>query len=310
MEAALILGQGSIGRRHLEVLRHDYPGARLDIVSSHAEDARGVYRNLDAVPDLNSYDYFIIASPTSDHASQLDMLDQKVKGKRILVEKPVFASFQEYKSSDNEVFVGYNLRFHPIIRKLKEILTQERTLSINVIAGQYLPAWRPGTDYRKSYSASRESGGGVLLDLSHEIDYIQWLCSEIVTLSAINRKISDLEISSDDFLACIGMTSTGVIVLLNLEYLSRKPVRRIVVQTEMRTIDCDLINGTIITEPAFDPEQLQKSIVERNYSYSQMHADILGTKKHDACTLKEALDVMKTIERIRDSERNNIYAFK
>ena len=90
-----------------------------------------------------------------------------------------------------KIYVGYNLRFHPLLKYLKKYLSQsnDKLLSVNIYAGSYLPDWRKNTNYVKSYSASKRKGGGVELDLSHEIDYASWLFGKFNILEIINSKI-------------------------------------------------------------------------------------------------------------------------
>ena len=120
------------------------------------------------------------------------------------MEKPLFDSMANFKVLKNEVYVGYNLRFHPLINKIRALCRGRKLWTIHVFCGSYLPDWRPGRDYRETSSAMRDSGGGVLLDLSHELDYIQWLAGRLEVDHAVSEKVSDLEIDSDDILLFSG----------------------------------------------------------------------------------------------------------
>ena len=133
---SLIVGYGSIGGRHRDVLSKLYPYAKIDLVSAHSSTDTAAYRCLDDVEHLDLYDYYIIASQTSDHYSQLYDIDAAVSGKVILVEKPVFCEPQDFKSFRNRIYVGYSLRYHPIITVLRTLCSEHRFLTVNVEIGR------------------------------------------------------------------------------------------------------------------------------------------------------------------------------
>ena len=97
------------------------------------------------------------------------------------------------------------MRFNPILLKLKSLIRNKKLWSINLICSSFLPFWRNNRNYTKIYSSSKRHGGGVLLDLSHEIDYLQWVFGKISIDNVFNKKISNLKISSDDYLSMQGM---------------------------------------------------------------------------------------------------------
>lgn len=306
LRSVLIIGYGSIGKRHRDVLKALFPAINITIVSRHTEDVDDRFYDIAEIDDLSLFDYFIIASQTADHYNHLVYMDERVSGKMILVEKPVFQNYCTYQSIANEIFVGYNLRFHPVLQKLKEILTNRKILFFNAAVGQYLPGWRPGTDYRESYSSKKEMGGGVLLDLSHEIDYLQWLCGSVKEVKGISRKMSSLEIDSDDYSTMIGITEKGILFNLSMDYLSRQARRDLYIQCNDCTIHCDLIKGnlTVTNNDGYD-EVFSNLSPERNHTYIQMHLDIIEKKKLNACKLAEALSVMDTISKVRKSSEED-----
>lgn len=297
----LIIGFGSIGKRHQKVLNTLYPEARIDVVSAHASPAKAFYKDISEVAELDSYDYFIIASQTVDHFKQLSALDASVYGKPILVEKPLFSELRKFDSDRNRIYVGYNLRYHPLISVLRTLCSSHKFITVNIIVGHYLPDWRSGDDYRNSYSSSRKRGGGVLLDLSHEIDYVQWLFGSIKTVKAIGGKISPLEIDTEDFVAFIGETDRGVRFTISLDYISRIPIRQIYANAEDLSCIFNLITGSVhLSDNSGDSNNALSSNVNRDFTYSTMHADILETASI-ACTLKEGLGTLGTIDMIRTS---------
>jgi len=227
----LLIGYGSIGRRHDEVLSNFSEIESIDIVTKQDIYNRTIYKSLQEIKNISQYSYFIIASETTKHYEQLVYLDLHVKNKIIFCEKPLFASKKTLKIVHNEVYIGYVLRFHPLLQRLKALLQNEKVINVNVKCGQYLPTWRPDRDYRESYSAKKEKGGGVLLDLSHEIDYVQWLFGKIEDIKSYQLKISDLEINSDDLTLFLGKTKQDVIVNLSIDYISKITHRRVIVDT-------------------------------------------------------------------------------
>ena len=300
----LVVGYGSIGKRHCQILSEVLNIKTVEIVTKQSLDLFKTYPNLNNVKNLDDYDYFVIASETWKHYEQLKFLCQQVENKTILVEKPLFSEFEDIKISNNRVFVAYNLRFHPIIQAIRENLQNERVLFVNVITGQYLPTWRPNTDYRTSYSAYKNKGGGVLLDLSHEIDYIQWLFGKLNKVAAINQKVSQLEISSDDIVTSIGITKNDVIVNFTMDYISKIPVRKIMIHTNECTIMGDLITNILQTVSNKQGEQINNFEINRDFTYLKMHESLLNENGKDVCTLVEALNVLATIEKIKTTNES------
>lgn len=190
---ALVIGYGSIGARHVRVLSE--LGLQVAVVSGHAVELPGVsvFRDLVQAFASLSPDYVVIANETVRHRTTLDALAAVGFAGPILVEKPAVATIEQTAPlTANHVRVAYNLRFHPVLQVLAAELQNENVISVQAYAGQFLPNWRPGTDYRDSYSANRALGGGVLRDLSHEIDYLSWLFGPWARLSAIGGKRSQI----------------------------------------------------------------------------------------------------------------------
>lgn len=304
---ALVIGYGSIGKRHVQLLNTLEKITDVDIVTKQniKEYPGKHFLTLQDIPNLSEYDYFVIANETYKHFDTLHSILRRVRKKKILVEKPLFCKQKELNIFDNEVFVAYNLRFHPVIEELNKILKNEKILFVNIFTGQYLPTWRPQRDYRLSYSASLEQGGGVLLDLSHEIDYINFLFSHIVSLKSFNKKISNLEISSDDIFTAIGETENGALINISLDYISKKPLRRILVHTLNKTVEADLINNHIEIFDTTSKMQSIKKKSDKNESYKKMHMAVIENRHQKLCSFEEGLEIIKLIDTIR--QRETIY---
>lgn len=300
----LIIGYGSIGKRHHEVLLSLAGITSIDIVTKQTISNKKTFISLDEIKNLGQYDYFIIASETSKHYEQLKYICSKVNEKKILVEKPLFDKTYKDFECKNKVFTAYNLRFHPILQKLKEILQNEKIYYANIMAGQYLPTWRPGQDYTKSYSADLTQGGGVLRDLSHELDYILWLFGDMSVIKAISTKISDLEINSDDIFTALCKSQTGAIINVTMDYISKAPLRSILIHTQEKTITANFVSNSM---EIYDKQGVKSSIelpdIDRNHTYANMHDDILNNENSSITTFSEGKDIVAMIDNIPFEER-------
>ncbi len=299
----LIIGYGSIGKRHDEVLSSFSEIDSVDIVTKQNIDNRTIYKSIQEIENISQYDYFIIASQTNKHYEQLVYMDSHIKNKIIFCEKPLFESKKALVIENNEVYIGYVLRFHPLLQKLKDFLQNEKVINVNVKCGQYLPTWRPNSDYRKSYSSKKDEGGGVLLDLSHEIDYVQWLFGKIEEIKSYQVKVSDLEIDSDDLTIIIGKTQQDVIVNISIDYISKITHRRIIIDTFNNSYELDFILNKLTKKNKTGLEEIYSfKNLERNFMFKKMHKSILEDKKN-ICTYNEGLDVMDTITTIQGENR-------
>ena len=296
----LIIGFGSIGKRHFEILNDFNEIKEIDIVTKQIVEDVKTFQTLEEINDLTLYDYFIISSETVKHYEQLKYICSKVDNKNILVEKPLYDKNHDDIHSSNNIFTAYNLRFHPVLQKLSTLLKDEDIYYANIICGQYLPSWRPEQDYRKSYSAKLEEGGGVLRDLSHELDYATWLFGNIETINAISTKISDLEINSDDIFTAIGITNKKVIVNITMDYISKTPIRKLLIHTKNQTIEADVINNSIVLYPKNgNSEKIKIEVVDRNHTYANMHKNIINNQFEMLCSFtngKKIVDIISNIE--------------
>lgn len=299
----LIIGFGSIGKRHYEVLSKLSEVQSIDLVTKQNIENKICYKKLEVVNNINRYDYFVIASETNKHFEQLKFLEQNVKNKLFFCEKPLFESKKYLEIKNNKLFIGYVLRFHPLLEKLKEFVKNEKILLVNAKCSQYLPSWRLNIDYKNCYSAKKDEGGGVLLDLSHEIDYVQWLCGQINEIKSYQVKISDLEIDSDDLTMLIGKTYRNILVNISIDYISKITYRKLFVETFKYTYELDFISNKLIKKDKNGVEETYSfSNLERNYMFEKMHLDIFNQQKN-VCTFKEALEVMDTISTIQEQNR-------
>jgi predicted dehydrogenase len=169
----------------------------------------------------------IIANQTSLHVNSA--LAAARAGCHLLIEKPLSDAFigieelrQEVADQSLVAIVGYQFRFHPSLQQVRAWLREGaigQIVTANVVWGEYLPNWQPGRDYRNSYSAQANLGGGVLLTLSHPIDYLRWLLGEVVRVNAMTACRSGLEIDVEDTAIVHLEFESGAIASVSLDYV-------------------------------------------------------------------------------------------
>jgi predicted dehydrogenase len=242
----------------------------------------------------------VIASKTSQHFQDFSTLILNKFSGRVLIEKPVF---EKPHRLEPDLFsfaaVGYNLRFHPAIIWLNDTLPKLGIVSsANFYVGQYLPTWRPVTDYRQSSSAQDISGGGVLRDLSHELDLSQHLFGDWHQLTAIGGKFSDLEITTDDTFSILMSTAKCNVISVQLNYLDQIKQRHITINGNNGTISVDLVDNSA----KFNELEVKFSVTADD-SYIAQHRAMISNDSQNICTLGEALKVVDTIEAIEKSAK-------
>jgi predicted dehydrogenase len=232
----LIAGFGSIGRRHLRNLR---TLGETDIVLLRSNKSTLPDDEIMGLPvetDIDSAlahkpDGVIIANPTALHLAVA--IPAARAGCAVLMEKPIshtLSQISEFKDAIKTggagVLLGYQFRFHPGLQQVKAWLEEGmigRPLSYRAQWGEYLPNWHPWEDYRASYTSRQDLGGGVVVTLSHPVDYLRWLLGDVQKLWAFSGKISDLEIQVEDY-AEIGMQfSSGAAGSLHVDYFQQPP---------------------------------------------------------------------------------------
>jgi predicted dehydrogenase len=296
---SLVIGYGSIGKRHSEILKA--MGHEVFLVTKQNITDFRTYDTISKALKDHDFSYVVISSKTSEHEKNLkEMLDSGFS-RPILVEKPLFKDTKSASkfSARSNIFLGYNLRFHPALQALKQSIQNEKIYTCNIYCGQYLPLWRKSRTYTQSYSTKAEEGGGVLRDLSHELDYALWLFGDWVSLISHGGHFSHLEGSSEDAYSVLLNTKNCSLLTLHVNYLDRIAKREIVIQTEHKTIHCDLIAGTVKID-----EQVKTYAVERNYTYQAMHTAALENNQGTLCNYASGLEVVSLIEKIEESAQH------
>ncbi len=233
----LIAGFGSIGRRHLRNLislgQDDIVLLRSHKSTLPEDEIKDIPVETNITDALaHKPDGVVIANPTALHLDTA--IPAAEAGCAVFMEKPVTDSLDRLPElrraltkNGGRMQMGFQFRFHPGFATLRELIDAGRIgrpLSFRAEWGEYLPGWHPWEDYRKSYSARKDLGGGVLLTLSHPLDYVRYLFGDPDLIWGMNGKISELELEVDD-IAEIGMTmKNGMTGSIHLDYYCR-PVR-------------------------------------------------------------------------------------
>lgn len=291
----LVVGYGSIGARHTRLLSE--MGCNVAVVSARDIDFSHRYSSLQQGWLAHRPKLVVVANITSAHYATLAELANLGHSGDVLIEKPLFD--RERTLPDNffrELRVAYNLRFHPVLVRLREMLINQDVISVQAYVGQYLPNWRPGTDYRLCYSAHADQGGGVLLDLSHDLDYLAWMIGPWRRVAAIGGRMSGLEITSDDVFSLMYESDRCPIINVQLNYLDRFGRRQVIVNTAQHTYEADLVRSSL----KIDGEQLHFP-VERDTSYRAMLTAMLSEDPVHACTVNEALETLALCNAARDA---------
>ncbi|MBU0571716.1 MAG: Gfo/Idh/MocA family oxidoreductase [Candidatus Omnitrophica bacterium] len=300
----MVIGYGSIGTRHARVLKE--LGCDVTVVSRREIGFDKRYKTIEEAVSAESPEYTVIANRTNEHKDAIKELSRAGFEGKVLVEKPLFMSGSELpRNGFNSIFVGYNLRFHPLMRRLKELLSSERVVSAHAYAGKYLPQWRPETDYTKSYSAVRAAGGGVLRDLSHEIDLLNWMVGPCRRLTASGGHLSHLGIDSDDVFSLIMEMDRAEVATVQMNYVDRIVHRLIIVNTDERTFKADLLTGKLYVD-----EREEEYQVDRDYTFAGEHMAVLkspGEESAFLCREAEGIEVMKIIDAAEKASKEKVW---
>ena len=255
----LIAGLGSIGRRHLRNLTA-LGETDLVLLRSHRstlpdETLAGypVETELTAALRVHRPEAVIVANPTALH---LDVaIPAAEAGCHILLEKPIAESLQRVpaletalKRGGGQVLVGFQFRFHPSLQKARELLESGaigRPLAAHVYWGEYLPDWHPWEDYRRGYAARADLGGGVILTLTHALDYLRYLLGEVTALWSFSGHLSPLEVDVED-VAEIGLQiAGGALAGVHLNYIQRPPAHWLEIAGTGGTLRWDNADGAL-----------------------------------------------------------------
>ena len=196
------------------------------------------------------------------------------------------------KAHKIRTYTAFNFRFHPVLLWLQENLKVKRVLEAQAYCGSYLPDWRPGRDYRNVYSAKKALGGGVHLDLIHELDYLLWLFGDPEVVTSFRNKVSDLKIDSPDFAQYwLRYPKLNISVILN--YYRRDPKRQLEIVLEDDTWIADLLHGTVINANGKILFEDRRPVSE---TYSRQMKYFIDGLKLDEPYMNSLSDSVKTLK--------------
>jgi predicted dehydrogenase len=267
----------------------------------------------------NKYDVAFVLTPPSSHIPIA--IELAKRGIDLFIEKPISANLEginellELKKKNNLIImVGYNQRFNIGIKEIKQILNEGKLGKIYYIraeVGQYLPDWRPWQDYRESYTSIKELGGGILLDGSHEIDYVLWLINrEVEDIMGLSNKVSNMETDVEDVAEIIFWFDDGSIGSIHLDMLNRKYTRYVKIIGENGSVQYDF-KSKILEYYNINSNYIFKKIYE-DYDINQTYVDEIKhffssreLRKEPLASLAESIRVLSAILKIKESTINN-----
>ncbi len=335
----LMLGLGSAGQRHARNLR-TILGDDVELLACRSRGLRRVIGDraqveedadlereygLTVFADLNAAlarepDAAVIATPSSLHVPAA--LTCARAGCHLFIEKPLSDSLDGVAELMAEVArrevvaaIGCQMRFHPCLERAARALRDGaigRVVAMRVMIGEYLPGWHPYEDYRESYAARRDLGGGVVLTLIHELDYAQWLAGMPTELFALGGHWSPLEIDVEDvasvLMRCVGADGNSIAVHVQMDYVQHPPVRTCnIVGTEGR-IAIDLRANTFVLHSSGGASADEHAFpdFERNEMFVAEMRHFLGAvagKHAPAVSLRDASDTLRIALAAKESMR-------
>jgi len=320
IQRVLIVGGGSLGKRHIAVVRESLPSAEIGLFSKSGRVNPKCDFSIKRLEDMGDFkpQLAIITSSADRHMEDAIFLARK--GIHLLIEKPLSINADRVQElielRDKHkltITVAYNMRYLPSMRKLRDILqkgTLGRLLHIRVDVGQYLGDWKAEVGYRQSVSASAHRGGGVLFELSHELDYLRWLFGPLDVLSANLFHKSDLDLDVED----LAMTTllfrdseryTPIPINVTMDFCRRSCHRTCTIYGSEGTAEWDGMNQAL---HFFDGDTKQSTtIVEgsagcRHASYLRQFSTFVKSIRFGqpvGCSIEEGLGTIELINTIR-----------
>ena len=318
-----IIGLGSIGRRHLRLISEIRPDIKIIAVrSGHGERcdeekmaAKTVYSIGEAVDE--GVQAAIISSPATLHLKQ--SLELAKNGIHLLIEKPISHTSDRVKEllkivNENRIttMVGYVLRYDLGAIKFKNWLDNKikgKILHARIECGSYLPDWRPDQDYRKTVSALSELGGGVLLELSHEIDYLYWFFGKPKDVQAQIRNSGTLDINVEDQVDLLMTSEQGYCISVQIDFNRRHVERKCKVLTTEGELIWDAVNKNVTWKGVNKEQSKYEYNNERNSIYRkqlEVFFDCIENDNDPIVTVKDGINVISLIDAVRNASEKGI----
>ena len=318
-----IIGFGSAGQRALSELRKLKPGTGFLVVTRQVQSEKDARFTQD-VRDVEEFrpHAIVLAGPASYRLENLKAL--KDLNVPVFIEKPLATTLNDGRIAldllqmrTGITQIGYNLRFSDSLRAFRDLIQAERfgrVLRFSAETSQFLPNWRPGMDYREGVSGRSDLGGGVLLELSHEIDYLRWIFGEWSWVSAWFGQVSSLEIDVEDTaLITIGIENGADSVplpgQLTLDFVRRDKTRTISAICEEGTVRWDGVRGIV---EVFDATKMSWTTLvtdeKSDSTYENQWKSFLSVVEEGENPLvgvEDGIEVLRAVEAIRLSNQNS-----
>ncbi len=293
----LIIGYGSAGKRHAKILNSFKHIQKINILTKQNIKTKNKIIFVSKINDLDP-DLIVVANETYKHYRTCKFLEEKFSNKTIICEKPIFEKFYNFKPKKNKFFVAYNLRFHKCLQYIKKKINLKKVFFIEAESSSYLPTWRKDSDYLKNYSAYSKKGGGVLLDMSHEIDYINWFFKDFTISKIYKNRISNLNLQSEDIALIFGKVKKNTLVKIKLTYFNKFPKRHLIFCLKDGS---QLYLNLLSSEIKIFNQNKKKTFRMEKYSQfkttKQMYSEIFNRNFKNICTLGESLDLLNKIDK-------------
>lgn len=312
-----------MGQRHLHLARRFLPDSEIKILTRNkknklSEFADGQFTCLEDALKF-SPELAVIASPASVHLDSAIPLAKL--GAHLLIEKPISISthrvaelIEIVRKNSKIMLVGYNLRFSPSLKHFRQFIQSGllgKIYSIRAEVGQYLPSWRPEVDYRNSVSAKKELGGGVLLELSHELDYLRWIFGDVLSVYASLTRQSALEIDVEDTAEMIINFSPReggppIVCSLHLDFARQDSMRMCTVTGEKGTLRWNALAGSVdhFAKDTHEWKTVFQDVPARDATYVSQWQHLLECIDSNHAPLisgEDGLVTLQTIEMARQS---------
>jgi predicted dehydrogenase len=319
----LICGLGSIGRRHLRNLQalgqQDIVLCRTGLGSLSKDDLEGVPVERDLVTALERWqpDAAVVANPTALHLETA--IPAARAGCHVLIEKPVsdrLDGLEDLRESlaagGGQVLVGFQYRFDPGLIRARELLHRGvigQPLSARAHWGEYLPDWHPWEDYRVSYAARADLGGGVTLTLSHPFDYLRWLLGEVDSVHGATRRSQALGLEVEELAEAILELHSGCLASVHLDYHQRPAQHWLAIQGSEGTLSWDGRSGDLKWWLAADNiwhDEPAAAGHERNTMFldeMEHFLDVVRGEVKPRCTLEDGVRALEIALAVRQSAK-------
>lgn len=315
----VVIGAGSIGQRHRQNLAQLFPDHPVLLYSARACDTSPPSASMQEIVNLQPR-FVVIASAATSHAAQAQfLLSHHIA---VLIEKPLCADLLQARAllqfaqqQQVPVAVAYCLRFLPAAQRVKALLAERAVGAIYTVqshVGQYLPSWRANTPYQQSVSANRALGGGVLNELSHELDYLHWLFGPLTLLHASTGQTGLLQLDVEDHALLLLQSQQPQAFPLTVQLDFLQPVARracCILGTNGR-LEWDLIANTVTLITSQGPHILYQ---DEDYPRNQMYLSMLAafyhaasTNTYDAQSLTDALATVQLIDQCQQTSRRQL----